>query len=67
MPDPIARCEDCGFAWYGRTAADGLRALGHCVHCGGTIAFSERAQAPPDEAIDPHMTPYQILGPPRGG
>ena len=63
--EPTARCEGCGFAWYGPTAADGLRTLGHCIRCGGTITFSKREVPPPDERINPAIGPHQVLGAPR--
>jgi hypothetical protein len=62
---PVARCESCGFACYGATAADGLKALGHCIRCGGTIVFSEDLRPPPDKTIDPRLGPHQVLGTPR--
>jgi hypothetical protein len=61
----LARCEGCGFAWYGPTAADGLRALGCCNRCGGHVVFSADAAAPEDDPIDPQLGPHQVLGNPR--
>lgn len=61
----MAQCEACGFAWYGATAADGLRALGHCIRCGGKVTFSARATVPEDPPIDPRLGPHQVLGSPR--
>jgi hypothetical protein len=63
--EPTARCEGCGFAWYGATAADGLRALGHCIRCGGHVVFTDRATPPADAPIDPKLGPHQVLGAPR--
>jgi hypothetical protein len=63
--EPTARCEGCGFVVYGATAADGLRALGQCIRCGGKVVFSKRAVAPRDVSIDPHLGPHQVLGAPR--
>jgi hypothetical protein len=67
VPAPAARCTGCNFEWYGATAADGLRALGRCIRCGGKVEFPERpprrASAP--EHIDPGLAPYQVMGPPR--
>jgi hypothetical protein len=50
---------------YGATAADGLKALGHCIRCGGTIVFSEDLRPPADKTIDPRLGPHQVLGAPR--
>ena len=67
-PEPAASCDQCGFCWYGPTAADGLRALGSCIRCGGHVTFHSRAsrRGPATlEAIDPHARPYNVMGPPR--
>jgi hypothetical protein len=63
--EPTARCEGCGFTCYGATAADGLRALGQCIRCGGKIAFAKDVSPPRDERIDPRLGPHQVLGAPR--
>ena len=61
----MARCEGCGFACYGATAADGLRALGCCIRCGGHVVFADGVKPPADERIDPRLGPHQVLGTPR--
>ena len=38
-PAPRVQCGDCRFAWYGASAADGLRVVGSCPKCGGDLAF----------------------------
>jgi hypothetical protein len=38
-PAPRVQCDDCRFAWYGASAADGLRVVGTCPKCGGHLEF----------------------------
>ena len=38
-PVPRVQCDDCCFAWYGASAADGLRVVGQCPKCGGHLEF----------------------------
>jgi hypothetical protein len=66
--EPAARCDGCSFEWYGETAADGLRALGRCIRCGGHVTFPDRGprrQPPALEMIDPRLQPHQVMGAPR--
>jgi hypothetical protein len=66
LPESAARCQGCGFAWYGETAVDGLRALGSCIRCGGAIAFADHPPRPARlDPICPGMGPHQVMGPPR--
>ena len=51
-------CEECGFLWYGATAAHGLSIIGHCPRCGGSLSFRDHSGAPAEGAsADPvvHM------------
>lgn len=50
-PAPRVRCRACDFAWYGETAADGLRIVGACTKCGGELAFAD-ADADADAAAE---------------
>ena len=64
---PKVRCHDCEFAWYGATAAHGLRVLGSCTRCGGELDFlgDDEAQAAP--AISDRLAglaPAAVLGTP---
>jgi hypothetical protein len=67
-PSPAAvRCLDCAFAWHSPLMADGLRALGSCPKCGGTLEFAEAAP-PPKAPAAPRMdlrAPHLVLGLPR--
>jgi hypothetical protein len=66
------RCQDCEFAWYGRSSAHGLAVLGHCPRCGGELIFTD----PDPKKLDPEsepsqeeleMEPSRVLGLPGGG
>jgi hypothetical protein len=63
---PAVTCLGCGFAWHSSTLADGLRLLGSCPRCAGTLTFASPAddtpQAPPSP--DPRP-PHMVLGFPR--
>lgn len=62
---PLVNCEDCGFAWYGRTAAHGLSVVGRCTRCGGTLHFHGDAPAPErDTPAGAEVQPWQVLGAP---
>ena len=68
--EPRVRCLECGFVWWGRTAAHGLSVLGHCARCGGELHFRERvasADLPEGPAVAEGMPPWQVLGSPEGG
>ena len=43
---PRVRCQDCEFAWYGATAAHGLRLVGSCPRCSGELDFLVAEEAP---------------------
>ena len=66
---PRVRCEDCDFAWYGATAAHGLRLIGACTRCGGPLAFLA-ADEPAPSAAPPvterlaGLSPAAVLGTP---
>jgi hypothetical protein len=65
-PAPRVRCGDCGFAWYGATAAHGLRLLGSCPHCAGSLEFLSAEEAPGGETAEErrlsHASPASVLG-----
>ena len=64
---PRVRCRDCDFAWYGATAAHGLRVVGACTRCDGELDFlaqeEEPAAAPVTERLA-GMSPAAVLGAP---
>ena len=66
---PRVRCADCEFAWYGATAADGLRVVGACTRCGGHLEFRDEpepvaaADAPNERLAG--VSPAAVLGLPN--
>ena len=66
-PVPRVQCEHCSFAWYGASAADGLRVVGTCPHCGGALTFLEPEAPTPSFAVAERLAgvmPAAVLGPP---
>jgi hypothetical protein len=68
MPStPRVRCSDCEFAWYGATAAHGLRLVGSCPRCSGELDFltqeEDPAAAPASERLA-GVSPAAVLGTP---
>jgi hypothetical protein len=66
--DPRVRCRDCEFAWYGATAAHGLRLVGSCPRCSGELEFLV-VDDEPVAAASEHLTgvsPAAVLGTPLG-
>ena len=64
-PSPRVICGECHFAWYGPTAAHGLRLMGSCPRCDGELEFltEEEPTAVPaagDELV--RVAPASILG-----
>lgn len=66
---PAVSCGDCGRTWNSASLAEGLRLLGACPRCGGTLEFRDDAQpvagppTPPERQapVEPHL----VLGIPR--
>lgn len=68
MNPALVSCRDCSRTWHSRTMADGLRTVGCCPRCSGTLAWAEDdaavaplATPPPDAGLPPHL----VLGLPR--
>lgn len=65
---PAVSCTGCGFHWHSAAMAEGLRLLGSCPKCGGALAFSSDAPAPPTVERAPRQdeaAPHLVLGIPR--
>ena len=64
--DPRVRCRDCDFAWYGATAAHGLRLVGSCTRCSGELEFLADADEPVMAVTDDltGVAPAAVLGTP---
>lgn len=64
---PRVRCTDCEFAWYGPTAAHGLRVVGSCTRCGGELDYlidDEPEAAPAVSERLAGMSPAAVMGTP---
>lgn len=62
---PKATCKECGFEWFGSTAAHALRTIGVCTRCRGEVAFAEDAPFPPLMDETPDVPAHLVLGSPR--
>ena len=67
---PAVSCSSCSRTWNSASMAEGLRLLGHCPRCGGTLAFAADDQAAsamsrldPEAAVS--MAPHLVMGIPR--
>jgi hypothetical protein len=67
VTEPAVHCRDCGYDWNSPAMAEGLRLLGSCPKCGGTLAFaaSEPAHEAPQAPIMDARAPHLVLGVPR--
>jgi hypothetical protein len=70
MSDDFAvRCTSCGFRWNTAAMVEGLRVLGACPKCRGTLEF--RDAAPAAAAVldardeDAAAAPHLVMGIPR--
>lgn len=67
---PAVRCTGCEFTWNTRAMVEGLRVLGACPKCKGTLEFSADAPEATPTAADTRDTtvaaaPHMVLGIPR--
>ena len=67
---PAVACSGCGFTWNSATMAEGLRLLGSCPKCDGTLVFRAKTQhepegAPAAPAAATIEAPHLVLGIPR--
>ena len=58
-------CIECGFEWFGPTAADGLRLVGRCTRCGGELRFNDEDGLPPIPEPGEDVPAHLVLGNPR--
>jgi uncharacterized paraquat-inducible protein A len=71
MTDGFAvRCTGCEFTWNTPAMVEGLRVLGACPKCRGTLEFAEDAPAAAPAATetrdaDVSAAPHMVLGIPR--
>jgi hypothetical protein len=73
-PAPAVRCSSCQFAWNSAAMAEGLRLLGSCPKCSGTLEFrggeaavAERFDRAAGAAVPARAErgPHLVLGIPR--
>jgi hypothetical protein len=67
---PAVSCTSCSRSWNSASMAEGLRLLGTCPRCGGSLTFrDEPASAPAAQAAPPAdgaaVAPHLVLGIPR--
>lgn len=60
----IVTCTECGFEWFGPTAAHALRMVGSCTRCRGELRFAEEPALPALEPAD-DVPAHLVLGNPR--
>ena len=66
---PAVTCTSCERAWNSAAMAEGLRLLGACPRCGGTLKFAadehpaaaQRTERAGEAAVAPHL----VMGIPR--
>lgn len=64
--EPLVSCSACARVWHSPVLADGLREIGCCPRCGGTLAWSETAGSVTTTVLaDPDIAPHLVLGVPR--
>ena len=62
----IVTCTECGFEWFGPTAAHALRTVGACTRCGGELRFHDEPALPDlDEELAEDVPAHLVLGNPR--
>jgi hypothetical protein len=66
--DFAVRCTGCQFSWNTLAMAEGLRVLGVCPKCKGTLEFRDAPATPAatdTRAADASAAPHLVLGIPR--
>lgn len=58
-------CTDCGFEWFGDTAAHALRMVGSCTRCRGELHFAEESALPTILEPVANVPAHLVLGNPR--
>ena len=61
----MVTCTECGFEWYGNTAAHALRTVGCCTRCRGALSFTEEAALPEMLESESDVPAHLVLGNPR--
>jgi hypothetical protein len=58
-------CTECGFEWFGDTAAHALRMVGSCTRCRGELRFSAQPALPAILEPVANVPAHLVLGNPR--
>ena len=58
-------CTECGFEWFGPTAAHALRTVGSCIRCHGQLSFHDAQGLPAIEEPAEDLPAHLVLGNPR--
>lgn len=58
-------CTECGFEWFGETAAHALRTVGSCTRCRGELRFVEEPALPEIAEPSANVPAHLVLGNPR--
>ena len=58
-------CTECGFEWFGDTAAHALRMVGSCTRCRGDLRFAAAPALPAILEPVADVPAHLVLGSPR--
>jgi hypothetical protein len=61
----LVTCTECGFEWFGPTAAHALRTVGCCTRCRGELRFSDEPALPAILEPVTEVSAHLVLGSPR--
>ena len=61
----IVTCTECGFEWFGPTAAHALRLVGSCTRCHGVLRFNDEPALPAISEEPADVPAHLVLGNPR--
>jgi len=67
---PAVTCTSCDRAWNSASMVDGLRLMGSCPRCGGSLKFAaDEGRASALEQVEPAdasaLAPHLVMGMPR--
>ena len=65
MDDAQVTCKECGFEWFGDTAAHALRTVGSCMRCRGELLFHGEPVAVMALEATADVPAHLVLGNPR--
>jgi len=63
--NPMVTCTECGFEWFGPTAAHALRLVGSCTRCHGQLQFNDEPPLPEISEEPTDVPAHLVLGAPR--